>query len=91
MNLTQNYRWNENVEAIEMEGQWILLHAEHNTITKLNETGGFIWSLLQQGEDVKQVIDAVTSRFDVNRNQAQMDVESFLSELKQVDAIVSKD
>lgn len=91
MNLTQNYRWNENVEAIEMEGQWVLLHAEHNTITKLNETGGFIWSLLQQGEDVKQVIDAVTNRFDVNRIQAQMDVEAFLSELKQVDVIVSND
>lgn len=91
MNLTQNYRWNENVEAIEMEGQWVLLHAEHNTITKLNETGGFVWSLLQQGEDLMQVIDAVTNRFDVNRMQAQIDVEAFLSELKQVDVIVSND
>ncbi len=91
MNLTQYYRWNENVEAIEMEGQWVILHAEHNTVTKLNETGGFIWSLLQKGQDVNLIVDTVTEKFGVNRLQAQTDVEAFLSQLEQVDVIVSND
>ncbi|QSO45460.1 PqqD family protein [Alicyclobacillus mengziensis] len=87
--MTVQYRWNQDVEAVEIEGEWIILHANHHTITKINGTGGVIWSLLERGNDVDTIIQALTEEFDVDAVHAASDVETFLGELRKVDVVVA--
>jgi hypothetical protein len=81
------YRWNKSVEAIEMDGDWVILHANHNTITRLNRTGGVIWSLLQDAADVESIVSTLTNEYDVEPNQVASDVVEFICALRHVDVV----
>ncbi|MBA4417734.1 MAG: PqqD family protein [Syntrophus sp. (in: bacteria)] len=52
-----------------------------NAIVALNETGRYVWTLLQEDKSIDDLADAVVSRFDVDRYQACSDVRYFLEEL----------
>ena len=54
----------------------------------LNSTGAYIWEQLKNEQTVESLTDAVVARYEVTREQAQQDVESFLEKLRDVGAVV---
>lgn len=60
---------------------------EFSGIIKLNETGVFLWEHMINETDVQSLTDALTAEYDVDAEQAQKDVESFIETLKKVDII----
>lgn len=59
------------------------LSKEFNGIITLNETGKFIWSLLQNDITRDAIVDAVMERYeDADRNVVEHDVDDFLTRLK---------
>ncbi|MEK8126959.1 PqqD family protein [Paenibacillus filicis] len=85
--ISTTYRRTTNAEAFEVDGEWVIMHADQYTITKLNEVGGLIWSRLEQEQTPDSLTDAVLEVYDITKQQAGQDVEAFLNQLLQLGLI----
>lgn len=54
---------------------------DFNGIIRLNETGRFLWELLQSDRDKESLAEALTREYEVGDEDARRDVSAFLAEL----------
>ena len=54
-----------------------------NEIMSLNETGAFLWDLLKDGAETKDLIDSLVKEYDVEEQTAAKDVDEFLASLRE--------
>lgn len=47
----------------------------------MNESGAFIWSLLEHDTTIEQMTEAMTNEYDVDRETAKKDIEAFVARL----------
>lgn len=52
-----------------------------NGVINLNETGAFLWKNLADGKNEEQLIDALLSEYEVERELATADVKKFIDKL----------
>ncbi len=57
-----------------------------NGIIRLNETGAYLWSLLEHEISREELIRALTDQFEVTEEKAGQDVDVFLKKLASVGA-----
>lgn len=55
-----------------------------NGILTMNDTGSYVWAMLQQERSLDDLVDAVAERFVVEREHAYTDVRYFLDELSRM-------
>lgn len=79
--MMMHYVRNNDYEAVELDGEWIVLNTDNYTVTKLNETGGFCWSLLREAHSADSLLQAILSRYEWVSETTQQDLEVFLSDL----------
>ncbi|MCK1983027.1 MULTISPECIES: PqqD family protein [Peribacillus] len=77
------YIQSNHVEATQLGDEWIILHTEKFTVTKLNEIGGFCWGLLNQAQTVDSLIQTLTDQYLTAEEIAKDDIESYLLDLLQ--------
>ena len=58
-----------------------------NRIMSLNETGAYLWGLLEKGSDKQALIDNLISEYEVDRTTAENDVDIFLDQLRDKDLV----
>ena len=65
------------------DGSGVLLNLENKFYYSLNSTGSFIWRLLEEKEELTEdkVLEAVMENFEVERQEAELDVKEFMEEL----------
>jgi formylmethanofuran dehydrogenase subunit A len=69
-------------ETAQLDDEWIVLNTDQYTITKLNETGGYCWSLLSKGQTVDSLYEAILDKFAPESwKTVKEDIQSFLLEL----------
>ena len=56
---------------------------EPNRIMSVNDTGAFLWHLLEKGAGKEELADSLTKEYDVDIRTAEADVDAFLDELRQ--------
>ncbi len=56
---------------------------EFNAIINLNETGAFLWQLLEKGAEEKDLVTALTGEYEVEADLAKQDVSVFVKTLKE--------
>jgi sensor domain CHASE-containing protein len=49
-----------------------------NGMIKLNDTGEFLWKMLEKGANKKQLASALYEDYEVTMEQAESDVERFI-------------
>lgn len=54
-----------------------------NQIMSLNETGAFLWDLLEKEADRETLVSALPKEFEVDRETAERDVDAFLAQLRE--------
>ena len=54
----------------------------------VNETGAYIWQLLENEQTVQSLAAAIVDRYEVTPEQATADVEAFLLQLQPTGALV---
>ena len=54
-----------------------------NQIMSVNETGAFLWGLLEKGAEKQELIDRMTKEYDVDPQTAEADVDAFLKQLRE--------
>lgn len=55
--------------------------ADMNSVYTLNETGAFIWELIDGKNTIEELISAVVSKYDADYNIATKDVFSFIEKM----------
>lgn len=53
----------------------------------VNETGEFLWELLEREQTLDALISAMTASYQVESSQAEADIRAFLSRLAQAGAV----
>ena len=53
-----------------------------NGIIKLNETGRFIWDKLVTGAEIEDLVEAILSEYEIDKETAEADVKVFVETLK---------
>ncbi|MBR3739832.1 MAG: PqqD family protein [Clostridia bacterium] len=52
-----------------------------NQIMTLNETGAFLWEILEKGAEKQDLVDALLREYDTDAETAGKDVDAFLAQL----------
>ncbi|MDP8259995.1 MAG: PqqD family protein [Candidatus Gygaella obscura] len=60
---------------------------ESNCIYSLNETGQFIWKLINGKNSLRKIRNALVKNFDITEEQAEKELSKFINSLLKVKAI----
>ena len=55
--------------------------ADMNSVYTLNESGAFIWELIDGKRNVEEIINTLTEEYDIDRDSAEKDVFSFINDM----------
>jgi hypothetical protein len=55
--------------------------ADMNSVFTLNETGAFIWELIDGKRDVDEIITELTKEYDIDASGAKADVMAFIEKM----------
>ena len=54
---------------------------------KINDTGAFLWELLEKGADCESLVSAVTDEYGITEEAASADVNDFIQNLRNADIL----
>lgn len=60
---------------------------DFNGIINLNETGAFLFGLLQNGAEREELIAKMLDEYDVSADKAAADIDKFLEKVKEADVL----
>ena len=88
----RTYKRNENFVFRQIENETILVPIKDNVgdmncIYNLNEVGAFVWQNIKCKNSVADLKDMILSEFDVTESQAEADLDEFVRDLKEIEAI----
>ena len=72
-----------------MEGQMLLLEPQAGLYFELNETSVLIYQGLMSGLDEKAIVDGMVSSYEVDANQARVDVSTLIDQLIDKNIVLS--
>jgi hypothetical protein len=81
--MTTEFVQKNNYEATQLEDEWIILNTDNYSVTKLNELGGYCWSLLREVQTVNSLLQAVEEKYQFTGGAVEKDIELFLEDLIQ--------
>lgn len=55
--------------------------ADMNNVYTLNDSGAFIWELIDGKRNIEELIETVTVSYDIDRETASEDIFSFMKEM----------
>ena len=89
----QTYKRNENFVFRQIENETILVPIKDNVgdmncLYNLNEVGAFIWQNIKCKNSMSDIKDMILSEFDVTESQAEADLDEFVKDLQEIEAIV---
>ena len=58
-----------------------------NGMIKLNDTGKVIWNMLSEGNEASAIVDKFVAEYDVDRETAERDVNTFIEALRGADIL----
>jgi len=67
--------------ACEVGGEMGILHLDDGLYYSLNEVGACIWQLVQEPRYVDELVEAITAKFDVERDQCLADIQALVVDL----------
>ncbi len=60
---------------------------DFNGIINLNETGAFLFKILQNGADKQELLDKMLDEYEVSKETAQAGIEDFIKKLRDADIL----
>ena len=58
-----------------------------NKVITLNETGVFLFNLISEGKNRKEILDAFLSEYDIDEATADSDITKFIDALSSIGAL----
>lgn len=72
---------NEHIECERIGSEYVLLHMQSHQVTKLNEIGGRIWSLIPECSHAETIAARIAAEYGVAEDRVREDVDRFIGEL----------
>ena len=70
----------------ETAGKYIVLplggELDLGSLITLNETGAFLWRLLEEGKSRKELLEALLEEYDVTPERAEKDLDALLAKME---------
>ena len=63
------------------------LTIDFNGIINLNETGAFLFELLQKGAEREELIEKMLEEYEVSPEKAASDIDIFIQKVKEADVL----
>ena len=54
-----------------------------NQIMSVNETGAFLWRLIEKGTEKQELVENLVKEYEVDAETAEKDVDAFLTRLRE--------
>lgn len=70
------------VEWQPVDDEVVVLDLGSSAYLAVNDTGAVLWPLVAAGTSEPELVDELTARFDVDVEQAQLDVRAFVARLR---------
>jgi hypothetical protein len=70
------------VLAAHLSGEAVLLNLSDKSYYRLNETAALVWSGLERGESVNDILAALLSRYAVGADQALEEMNRVIDDMK---------
>ncbi|WP_368657345.1 PqqD family protein [Metabacillus halosaccharovorans] len=77
----QHYIKKDDYETVQLDNEWIIMNTDQFTVTKLNEIGGFCWSLLEKPQTINALTQSVMVQFNIDQVNLSNHINDFLQEL----------
>jgi hypothetical protein len=71
-----------NLRTIANQDGAAILDVSSNQITTLNSTGSFIWTRLQEGSTVQEIVHQIASTSDAEITLVEREVNAFVDDLR---------
>ena len=71
----------ESAMARRVGDELVILHVNSSRYFGLNDVGAFIWDRLEHDTTRTDLIDAVVAEYDVDRQQASLDIDDLVQQL----------
>ena len=74
----------------EIAGEHVLMFLDaslKNKVITLNETGAFLFNLISEGKDEKELVTALLSEYEIDEASATNDVKKFIEALSSMGAL----
>ena len=89
----QTYKRNKNFVFRRIENETILVPIKDNVgdmncIYNLNAVGAFIWQNIKCKNSVTDIKKMILSEFEITESQAEADLNEFVKDLREIEAIV---
>ena len=84
----ETLRRRENIETAELDGEWLLLNIDTHAITKVNELGGYIWSILSEYPTVAELAEKVHTEYGVEIEVVLDDIQAFVEMLVEAGLLI---
>jgi len=73
-------------------GEWMVIPMgerlmEFTGMMKLNETGAFLWKLMNEDTNIDALVDATVSEYDISPDEARAYIEEFVKSLKEANLL----
>jgi hypothetical protein len=81
--MAQHYIRRIGFETVWLDEEWIVIDTERLLVTRLNDVGWHIWTLLGSKQTVDSLAEHLRQDFDAAPDTVTSDVELFLDELRQ--------
>lgn len=81
------YECIQNIDMIEIDGEWIIMDTDHFKVTKVNAIGAYILERVREQKGIEEIIETIAADYDVDTNTVRSDTLAFIEELKGIGLI----
>ena len=78
----RRFRPTDNAAAREADGELVVLDLERGEFFVARGVARAVWKLLASGRTVEEIVEAIASRYGMERGAVRADVESFVQSLE---------
>lgn len=91
MKLTESTTIQRNHEILtsDLDGEKVMMSIRFGEYYGLGKTGSFIWDQLENPIKIKDLIDAITIKYDVDKEKCEEDIIPFLNDLLDKELIIA--
>lgn len=75
------YQQQPDLIAADLGGETVMMSISTGKYFALRGIGHFIWEFLSEPASIDEVVGAIETRYEVDREQAQTDCEAFINDL----------
>jgi len=78
------YKRRSNIVFQEVEGSIHILDEKNDSIVSLNSTATFLWKKLSKPVTIENLVQSLTSSFEIGSKQAKEDVNKFIRSMSKL-------